>query len=103
MSASQLQSNPCTARQARAAAAKKTQFCRRSGHRIQRLVFCNYECSRVGYKQSYPHTWGGLAACFAAAVPFYRNQIAGDAFYTVALFGADAIFRGAFHSKPQVA
>jgi uncharacterized protein DUF6580 len=56
-----------------------------------------------GTSNLYPHTWGGLAACFAAAVPFYRNQIAGDAFYTVALFGADAIFRGVFHPKPQVA
>ena len=51
----------------------------------------------------YPHTWGGLATCFAAAVPFYRNQIAGDALYTAALFGADALFRAAFYPKPQVA
>jgi len=35
----------------------------------------------------YPHTAAGLAACFAAGVPFYRNQVLGDAFYTVVLFG----------------
>ena len=35
----------------------------------------------------YPHTTAGLAECFAASLPFYRNQVLGDAFYTVALFG----------------
>jgi len=51
----------------------------------------------------YPHTWGGLSTCFTAAIPFYRNQIAGDALYTFALFGADALFRAALYSKPEVA
>jgi hypothetical protein len=37
----------------------------------------------------YPHTTAGLAACFVAGLPFYRNQVLGDAFYTVALFGGD--------------
>lgn len=41
----------------------------------------------------YPHTMNGLAACFAAAVPFYQNQLAGDAFYTVALFGGHALIQ----------
>ena len=41
----------------------------------------------------YPHTAAGLGACFAAAVPFYRNQFLGDAFYTVALFGGHAMIR----------
>ena len=35
----------------------------------------------------YPHTAAGLAACIAAGIPFYRNQVLGDAVYTVALFG----------------
>jgi hypothetical protein len=35
----------------------------------------------------YPHTWAGLTTCMAAGVPFYRNQLMGDAVYTVALFG----------------
>ena len=51
----------------------------------------------------YPHTWGGLSTCFMAAIPFYRNQVAGDALYTFALFGADALFRAALYSKPEVA
>jgi hypothetical protein len=39
----------------------------------------------------YPHTAAGLAACFAAGVPFYRNQVLGDAFYTVVLFGGHSL------------
>lgn len=39
----------------------------------------------------YPHTGAGLAACLTAAIPFYQNQLAGDAFYTVALFGGHAL------------
>jgi hypothetical protein len=35
----------------------------------------------------YPHTMAGLTACLAAGVPFYRNQLLGDAIWTVALFG----------------
>src|SRR5579884_2790272 len=36
----------------------------------------------------YPHTGAGLAACYAAAVPFFRNALAGDLAWTLALFGA---------------
>ena len=39
----------------------------------------------------YPHTPTGLAACFAAAIPFYGNQVLGDAFYTAALFGGHVL------------
>src|SRR5258708_6359363 len=38
----------------------------------------------------YPHTMAGLATCFAAGIPFYQNQLLGDAFYTVALVGGPA-------------
>ena len=41
----------------------------------------------------YPHTGAGLAACFAAGIPFYRNQLFGECFYTAALFGSDALIR----------
>jgi hypothetical protein len=51
----------------------------------------------------YVHTWGGLATCFVAALPFYRNEIVGDAFYTFVFFGAEAVFRASWNSKPQVA
>ena len=39
----------------------------------------------------YPHTAAGLAACFAAGIPFYRNELLGDACYTLALFGGHAV------------
>jgi uncharacterized protein DUF6580 len=38
----------------------------------------------------YPRTAAGLAACYAAGLPFYQNQVLGDAFYTVAIFGGYA-------------
>jgi hypothetical protein len=41
----------------------------------------------------YPRTISGLSACFLAGIPFYRNQILGDAFYTVAIFGGFALIQ----------
>jgi hypothetical protein len=41
--------------------------------------------------QLYPHSIGGLSACFLAGIPFYQNQVLGDAVYTVALFGGYAL------------
>ncbi|MDR3193981.1 MAG: hypothetical protein LBT76_01650 [Tannerella sp.] len=37
---------------------------------------------------AYPHTPGGLQACYVAALPFFRNSLAGDLTYTAVLFGA---------------
>ena len=39
----------------------------------------------------YPRTAGGLIDCYTAALPFYRNQIAGDLLFTCALFGTYAL------------
>jgi hypothetical protein len=39
----------------------------------------------------YPHSAAGLADCYVAALPFYRNQIAGDLVFTGALFGLHAL------------
>ena len=42
----------------------------------------------------YPQTPAGLAACYMAGVPFFRNGLAGDLAYTLALFGlAEAVAR----------
>jgi hypothetical protein len=41
--------------------------------------------------EMYPHTPSGLADCFVAAVPFYRNQLVGDLVFTGALFGLHAL------------
>jgi len=37
--------------------------------------------------QWYPHTWAGLLNCFVMALPFFKNTLAGDLVYSVALFG----------------
>jgi len=37
--------------------------------------------------QLYPRTLSGLADCYVAGLPFYRNQLAGDLVYTAVLFG----------------
>jgi hypothetical protein len=36
----------------------------------------------------YPHTSAGFIACYAAALPFLRNELLGDLFYSGLLFGA---------------
>ena len=40
----------------------------------------------------YPATMNGLAHCFAAGIPFYRNSLAGDLVYTAVLFGSFELF-----------
>lgn len=39
----------------------------------------------------YPKTLEGLAACYVAGIPFYRNQVVGDLFFAAVLFGAYAL------------
>jgi len=39
----------------------------------------------------YPMTLEGLAVCFVAAIPFFRNSLAGDLLSTAALFGGFAL------------
>jgi hypothetical protein len=34
----------------------------------------------------YPKTGAGLASCYAAAVPYFRNTVLGDAAFTAVLF-----------------
>jgi Family of unknown function (DUF6580) len=41
----------------------------------------------------YPHTVAGLQACFAAAIPFYRNDLASTAIILGAAFGVPALVR----------
>jgi hypothetical protein len=40
-----------------------------------------------GVEVMYPHTLAGLAACYAAGLPFYRNDLASTAITAGALFG----------------
>lgn len=40
---------------------------------------------------AYPKTMAGLGACYVAGIPFFRNSLAGDLFYTALLFGIFAL------------
>ncbi len=48
------------------------------------FLLSNLGCWVVGM---YPHTWNGLTQCYGMALPFFRNTLLGDLFYTGALFG----------------
>lgn len=39
----------------------------------------------------YPRTAAGLVECYVAALPYFRNTLAGDAAFTVLLFGGFAL------------
>ncbi len=36
----------------------------------------------------YAHSWQGLVQCYTMAIPFFRNSLVGDLFYTGAFFGS---------------
>ena len=46
----------------------------------------------------YPHTLAGLGECYVAALPFFRNAVAGDLVFTAVLFGAPVLVE---HFGPQ--
>src|SRR5437764_10294569 len=52
---------------------------------LQFFVVTNFAMWAIG--GFYPRTSTGLAACFAAAIPFFWNTLAGDALYAGILFG----------------
>lgn len=39
----------------------------------------------------YPMGWSGLTACYAAAIPFFRNEVLSDVLFVAAMFGLSAI------------
>ena len=48
------------------------------------------------FESMYPKTLGGLIACYAAAIPFFRNTLQGDALYSLVLFGGFAFLERQF-------
>ena len=46
----------------------------------------------------YPQTLSGLGACYVAAIPFFRNTLGGDLFFSAVLFGGFALAEKRFHS-----
>jgi hypothetical protein len=47
----------------------------------------------------YPKTWEGLLQCFAMAVPFFRNSLAGDVLYTFSFFAVYLAAQRVYHPK----
>ncbi len=43
------------------------------------------------FSDMYPKTLAGLMTCYAAAIPFFQNSLAGDLFFTAILFGGFAL------------
>ena len=48
----------------------------------------------------YPATWSGLATCYLAALPFFRNTVLGDLIYAGLMFGSYELIR---HRRPAMA
>lgn len=52
------------------------------------FALSNFGMWASGY---YPRTWAGLVECYVAALPFFRNTLTSDVFYTAVLFGGHAL------------
>ncbi len=59
------------------------------GTLVASLVFFVVTNFGVWLSGWYGYTAEGLTACYIAAIPFYRNQVLGDVFFTAFLFGVD--------------
>jgi hypothetical protein len=57
------------------------------------FLLSNYAAWATGWAFPYPHTLAGLGACFAAAVPFYRNDLISTAIVAGAAFGVPVLVR----------
>ena len=51
----------------------------------------------------YPRTGAGLAACYAAAIPFFRNSVLGDFAFTALLFGLERLSQRVLVARPATA
>lgn len=51
----------------------------------------------------YPKTWAGLADCYVAAIPFFRNTLASNLLYSALLFGGLALVEKRFASLREPA
>jgi hypothetical protein len=65
----------------------------------------NFAVWAYGVGVTYPKNAAGLLLCYTEALPFLKNSLAGDVFYSVALFGTLALAEATFPTlrsrKPQ--
>lgn len=63
------------------------------GSSISFFVISNFMVWAAG--TIYPKSWNGLAACYEAAVPFFRHAVAGDLLFTAAMFATPVALQAA--------
>jgi hypothetical protein len=52
---------------------------------------------------TYAHNTAGLMTCYMAAIPYYRNTVLADLFYSAALYGAFALLSRRLPAQSQTA
>ncbi len=69
------------------------------------FLVSNYAAWVSGFAFPYPHTMAGLVACYAAALPFYRNDVLSTALVAGLAFGLPVLVRrmSAAHAEPAMA
>jgi hypothetical protein len=67
------------------------------------FIVSNYATWVSGFAYPYPHTLGGLGACYLAAVPFYRNDLLSTALVAGVAFGVPVLVRRMNAARSQVA
>jgi len=55
------------------------------------FLVTNFAVWATAAEHRYPLTGSGLAACYAAAIPFFRSSLMGDVAFTAILFGGLAL------------
>ncbi|MGP8185929.1 MAG: DUF6580 family putative transport protein [Terracidiphilus sp.] len=56
------------------------------------FLISNFSVWASGFN-GYPHTFAGLAVCYAAAIPFYRNDVAATSIFLALALGVPALVR----------
>lgn len=67
------------------------------------FLISNYATWATGFAFPYPRTMSGLAACFAAGAPFYRNDLVSTVIVAGAAFGLPVLVRRMSAARTQVA
>ena len=67
------------------------------------FLVSNYAAWVSGFAYPYPHTLSGLYACYAAAMPFYRNDLASTTIVASLAFGLPVLVRRMSAAQTQTA
>ena len=60
------------------------------GSSLTFFVLSNFAVWYFGHGRLYPMTLAGLTTCYIAALPFFRNDVAGNLAYSAIMFGSYA-------------